>query len=132
MAGQLADAKTTNCEGSDRHICALGYVAIMSSFVSLVTNVLYFTLGATLTATGACTTFRSLAALRLLLGIFESALNPGFVLITSSWWKREEQPFRVGLWYSANGFIGAPSGAIFYAIAHLHVGHTTHTYLKPR
>ncbi|KAJ5992657.1 hypothetical protein N7451_008381 [Penicillium sp. IBT 35674x] len=88
--------------------------------IAKVLTITFVLWGATLTATGACTTFRSLAALRLLLGIFESALNPGFVLITSSWWKREEQPFRVGLWYSANGFIGAPSGAIFYAIAHLH------------
>ncbi|KAJ5723710.1 hypothetical protein N7488_001745 [Penicillium malachiteum] len=88
--------------------------------IAKVLTITFVLWGATLTATGACTTFGSLAAVRFLLGIFESALNPGFVLITSSWWKREEQPFRVGLWYSANGLIGAPSGAIFWAIAHLH------------
>ncbi|KAJ5647319.1 hypothetical protein N7490_003691 [Penicillium lividum] len=88
--------------------------------IAKVLTVAFVLWGITLTCTGACTDFRSLATVRLLLGIFESCLNPGFVLITASWWKREEQPFRVGIWYSANGFIGAPSGAIFYGIAHLH------------
>ncbi|KAJ5623623.1 hypothetical protein N7490_012228 [Penicillium lividum] len=35
-----------------------------------------------------------LSAARFFLGVFESCLNPGFVLITSAWWKREEQPAR--------------------------------------
>jgi MFS family permease len=78
-------------------------------------------IGATLAATGSATTFSSLAAARFFLGVFESCLNPGFVLITSSWWKREEQSARIGLWYCANGLIGAPSGLIFWAIAHMRV-----------
>ncbi|KAJ5769635.1 MFS allantoate transporter [Penicillium odoratum] len=77
--------------------------------------------GITLAATGSATNFHSLAAARFFLGVFESCLNPGFVLITSAWWKREEQPALVGLWYSANGFIGAPSGLIFWGIAHINV-----------
>ena len=55
------------------------------------------------------------------MGVFESCVNPGFVLITSSWWKREEQAARFGIWYSANGLMGAPSGVIFWGIAHVHV-----------
>jgi ACS family allantoate permease-like MFS transporter len=66
--------------------------------------------GATLAATGSATRFSTLAVGRFFLGVFESCLNPGFVLITSSWWKREEQTARVALWYCANGLIGAPSG----------------------
>jgi len=66
--------------------------------------------GATLSATGSATNFATLAVGRFFLGVFESCLNPGFVLITSSWWKREEQSARVALWYCANGLIGAPSG----------------------
>ena len=66
--------------------------------------------GATLAATGSATNFATLAVGRFFLGVFESCLNPGFVLITSSWWKREEQSARVALWYCANGLIGAPSG----------------------
>jgi ACS family allantoate permease-like MFS transporter len=75
-----------------------------------------------LAAQGGATSFASLATLRFFMGVFESCVNPGFVLITSSWWKREEQVARLGLWYSANGLIGAPSGLLFYGIAHIHVG----------
>jgi ACS family allantoate permease-like MFS transporter len=68
---------------------------------------------------GSCTSFKPFVAARFFLGVFESCLNPGFVLITSSWWKREEQPARIAIWYCANGVISIPSGFIFYGIAHL-------------
>ena len=70
---------------------------------------------------GSATNFPQLAAARFFLGVLESCVNPGFVLITSSWWKREEQLTRVGIWYSSNGFIGVPSTMIFYAIEHIKV-----------
>ncbi len=70
--------------------------------------------GITLAATGSATNFATLATGRFFLGVFESCLNPGFVLITSSWWKREEQSSRVALWYCANGLFGAPSGFVNY------------------
>jgi ACS family allantoate permease-like MFS transporter len=75
--------------------------------------------GVVLTAMGACRSFKPFMAARFFLGVFESCLNPGFVLITSSWWKREEQPARIAIWYCANGVISIPSGFIFYGIAHL-------------
>ncbi|KAJ6107998.1 hypothetical protein N7523_009321 [Penicillium sp. IBT 18751x] len=77
--------------------------------------------GVVLAATGSATTFPSLAAARFFLGVFESCLNPGFVLISSSWWKREEQAARIGLWYSANGLASLPAGVLFWAIAHIDV-----------
>lgn len=77
--------------------------------------------GVVLTCMGACTNFSSLAAARFFLGVFESCLNPGFILITSSWWKREEQPARIAIWYCANGLASVPAGILFYAVAHLHV-----------
>lgn len=76
--------------------------------------------GITLACTGACTSFGPFAAARFFLGVFESCLNPGFILITSSFWKREEQPLRIAIWYCANGIISIPSGFIFYGVAHLH------------
>jgi ACS family allantoate permease-like MFS transporter len=75
-----------------------------------------------LAATASAKSFTTLAIARFFLGVFESCLNPGFVLITSSWWKREEQAARIGIWYCANGLIGVPSGVIFWGIAHLNVG----------
>ncbi|KIW05789.1 uncharacterized protein PV09_03000 [Verruconis gallopava] len=75
--------------------------------------------GVVLTSMSSCTTFGPFMAARFFLGVFESCLNPGFVLITSSWWKREEQPARIALWYCANGVINIPAGFIFYAVAHV-------------
>lgn len=83
--------------------------------------------GITLACTAAATNFRTLAVARFFLGIFESCLNPGFVLITSSWWKREEQVSRTAVWYCANGLFGAPAAAIFWGIAHIHVS-PAHSY----
>lgn len=80
----------------------------------------FFLWGVVLTCMGACTSFKSFMVARFFLGVFESCLNPGFVLITSSWWKREEQPARIAIWYCANGVISIPSGFIFYGVAHMH------------
>jgi MFS family permease len=80
--------------------------------------------GITLAATGSCKSFATLAPARFFLGVFESCLNPGFVLISSSWWKREEQAARIGLWYSANGLASIPAGVLFWAIAHINVSTT--------
>ncbi|CEJ60725.1 hypothetical protein PMG11_09288 [Penicillium brasilianum] len=77
--------------------------------------------GITLAATGSARSFATLAPARFFLGVFESCLNPGFVLISSSWWKREEQAARIGLWYSANGLASVPAGVLFWAIAHIKV-----------
>jgi hypothetical protein len=38
--------------------------------------------------------FPGIAAARFFLGCFESALTPAFVLITSVFWKRQEQAVR--------------------------------------
>jgi len=76
--------------------------------------------GVVLTSMGSCTRFGPFMTARFFLGVFESPLNPGFVLITSSWWKREEQPVRIAIWFCANGVISIPCGFIFYGVAHLH------------
>ncbi|TPX10390.1 uncharacterized protein E0L32_008609 [Thyridium curvatum] len=76
--------------------------------------------GVTLTCMGACTSFAPFMVTRFLLGVFESCLNPGLILITSSWWKREEQPARIAIWFCASGVISIPTGFIFYGVAHMH------------
>ncbi|QNP98394.1 YALIA101S12e00254g1_1 [Yarrowia lipolytica] len=42
-------------------------------------------------------------ALRTILGMLESAVTPAFVIITSQWYKREEQFLRTSFWLGANG-----------------------------
>lgn len=66
--------------------------------------------------------FASLGALRALAGAAESCADPAFVLITSMWYTRREQPLRIGLWYAANGLGVAVGGIIGYGIGHIHGG----------
>lgn len=44
-------------------------------------------------------TFSGLITLRALLGAFEAASQPSFVLLSSIWYKREEQAGTVIFWY---------------------------------
>lgn len=62
-----------------------------------------------------------MAAVRTLLGAAEALVTPGFVLLVSRFYKREEQPLRVGIWYCCNGlgsFIGA---LVSYGMGHVTV-----------
>ena len=67
------------------------------------------------TATG----FSSLAALRALAGAAEAVSDPAFILITSMWYTRRQQPVRMGLWYTANGFGIALGGLLGFGIGHI-------------
>lgn len=60
----------------------------------------------------ACHSFTSLVAVRVLLGVFESAVAPSLILITTMWYKKHEQPTRMGWWY-----LGTGCGTIMGAIA---------------
>jgi MFS family permease len=42
--------------------------------------------------------YASLCATRFLLGLFEAACLPLFAMITSQWYRRQEQPLRVATW----------------------------------
>lgn len=44
--------------------------------------------------------YGGLLACRFLLGLFEACLSPGFLQITTRWYKQREQPFRFALWVS--------------------------------
>lgn len=78
--------------------------------------------GVVLSCTGAATNFAGLAVCRILLGVFEAPLNAGLVMITAAWWKKEEQPRRLGLWYCSAGFVNLFVVLIFYGVAHIRVG----------
>lgn len=56
--------------------------------------------------------FAGLVVLRVLLGVFESAVAPALILITSMWYKKSEQVPRMGLWY-----LGTGTGTIIGALA---------------
>ncbi|KAJ9482476.1 hypothetical protein VN97_g10948 [Penicillium thymicola] len=64
--------------------------------------------------------FGSLAALRVLLGAFEAAVNPGLTIITSTWYKPSEHALRHGLWYGGASVAYIFGGILAYAISHIH------------
>ncbi|PWY98134.1 MFS general substrate transporter [Testicularia cyperi] len=66
--------------------------------------------------TPAITSWQGLIAQRFFLGAIESAVSPGFVYITRAWYKRSEQPLRLGIWYSATGLFSIFSGLVNYGI----------------
>lgn len=79
----------------------------------------------------ACHNFAGLAALRFLLGIFEAAIMPTFMILTAIWYKREEQPLRTALWY--NTFAGVcQSGSLGIREAYETTGFRGYTQLCNR
>ncbi|KAF2224779.1 major facilitator superfamily domain-containing protein [Elsinoe ampelina] len=59
--------------------------------------------GVIVTVTSACKNYAGLVTTRVLLGVFEAAVAPSLMLITSMWFRREQQPIRTGIWYLGTG-----------------------------
>ncbi|CZS75357.1 unnamed protein product [Fusarium graminearum] len=74
--------------------------------------------GAVLMAHGAIHSFPALAAVRTILGALESAINPGTMLLFGMYYKRTEQPLRMGIWIGSAGV-----GYIIAGIASFGIGH---------
>nr|QFR37146.1 MFS transporter [Cyberlindnera americana] len=55
--------------------------------------------------------------LRTMLGAMECSVTPAMMIITSQWYKKEEQFFRTCIWFSFNGFGTIFGSAIAYGIA---------------
>jgi len=47
--------------------------------------------------------YEGFIALRTILGAFESAVTPAFVIVTAQWYKKEEVFLRTAIWFSFNG-----------------------------
>ncbi|KAH8844704.1 hypothetical protein MCOR02_010857 [Pyricularia oryzae] len=78
-----------------------------------------FMWGALLMAQAAAVNFAGLLALRVLSGAFEAIADPAFMLITSMFYTRAEQPSRISAWYAWNGIGVAGGGLIGYGIGHI-------------
>jgi MFS family permease len=70
-----------------------------------------FMWGALLMCQAGGKSFGALAVLRVLSGAFESIADPAFMLFTSMFYTREEQPSRISVWYAFNG-IGVAGGGL--------------------
>ncbi|KAL6229160.1 major facilitator superfamily domain-containing protein [Aspergillus navahoensis] len=67
----------------------------------------------------ASSNFGGFFALRFLLGAFECVQMPAFVLITSMYYTREEQPLRMLFWYGTNGIAIIAGGLFAYGVGHI-------------
>ena len=70
------------------------------------------------TSMAACHSFRGLMIARFFLGLFEGGCLPLFGIITSQWYRQNEQPLRVAAWYSMNGIANLTCAALSYGIGH--------------
>ncbi|KAF3061861.1 hypothetical protein GL218_03703 [Daldinia childiae] len=75
--------------------------------------------GAVLMTTAASRSFASLMVIRAILGCLESCINPAFIVISSQWWTRDEQPLRISYWYLGNSIGQVCGGLLGYGIAHI-------------
>ncbi|KAL9109894.1 MAG: hypothetical protein Q9227_005417 [Pyrenula ochraceoflavens] len=73
--------------------------------------------GMILACHAAATNFAGLVVLRTLLGIFEAACQPSFVLLSSIWYKRSEQNETVTYWYMMNGMQQIVGGLLAYCFS---------------
>lgn len=76
----------------------------------------------------ASTNFQGLLASRFLLGLFEASCLPLFTIITTTWYRRSEQPLRIAIWYGTNGVASMLGSLLAYACSFLHAGAKLHVY----
>ncbi|KAG8533029.1 uncharacterized protein KY384_001812 [Bacidia gigantensis] len=75
--------------------------------------------GIVATLLGVTQNFGGFLAARFFLGVTESGLFPGVVFYLSMWYKRNEQHYRVALFFSAASLAGAFGGILAWGIAHM-------------
>lgn len=84
--------------------------------------------GVIVAAQAGCTSYGGMLAARFFLGLTEATVVPAWVIYTSQWYTREEQAFRVGLWFASCGLSQILGGSVAYGIAE-HVGKDPHATL---
>ncbi|KAL2852395.1 major facilitator superfamily domain-containing protein [Aspergillus pseudoustus] len=79
---------------------------------------LIFCWGVVLTLHAVAQNYAGLMVLRTLLGIFESAISPGFSLITGMWYTPKEHMSRHSVWFAGNASASLIGSGIAYGILH--------------
>jgi MFS family permease len=83
--------------------------------------------GAVVALTAACVNYGGLLAVRFLLGVAEATITPAFMFITTTWYTRDEIPFRTGIWFSGNSIGGLVAGLLAYGLGHIE--HPLHPWM---
>ncbi|KAL3455250.1 major facilitator superfamily domain-containing protein [Aspergillus heterothallicus] len=79
---------------------------------------LIFCWGVVLTLHAVAENYAGLMVLRTFLGIFESAISPGFSLITGMWYTPKEHMSRHSFWFAGNASASLIGSGIAYGILH--------------
>ncbi|KAG0163725.1 hypothetical protein DFQ28_011303 [Apophysomyces sp. BC1034] len=79
-------------------------------------GLIVFIWGAILLCHGFGHTFSQMVAMRFLLGLFEAGIYPALTLLVATFYRRAEQPTRLGIVWLCNGFAMILGGAITYGI----------------
>ncbi|KAH6715701.1 major facilitator superfamily domain-containing protein [Leptodontidium sp. MPI-SDFR-AT-0119] len=82
----------------------------------LATNV--FLWGCVIACSAAAKNFASLMAVRFLLGVFESCVQPAFIIMTTMWYTKREQAVLTSLWYCMTGVQLMVGGIIAWGVSH--------------
>ncbi|KAJ6030989.1 major facilitator superfamily transporter [Penicillium herquei] len=73
--------------------------------------------GTALACAAACQNFAGLATTRVILGMSEACCQPIFVILSSTWYKREEQAATAIYWFVMNGLQQVIGGLIGFAFS---------------
>ncbi|KAH7231571.1 hypothetical protein FSOLCH5_005005 [Fusarium solani] len=77
-----------------------------------------FCWGCVIACSAAAKNFASLMVVRFLLGVFESCVQPSFIIMTSMWYTKREQSILTSLWYCMTGVQLMVGGIIAWGVSH--------------
>ncbi|EON98225.1 putative allantoate permease protein [Phaeoacremonium minimum UCRPA7] len=77
-----------------------------------------FCWGAIVACSAAAKNFGALMTVRFLLGVFESCVQPSFIIMTSMWYTKREQSVLTSLWYCMTGVQLMVGGIIAWGTSH--------------
>ncbi|KAJ5641507.1 hypothetical protein N7490_005507 [Penicillium lividum] len=67
----------------------------------------------------AMNTFEGLIVLRALMGVFEAACQPTFVVLSATWYRREEQASTINFWFMMNGLQNIVGGLLAFGFSYV-------------
>ncbi|KAF5656338.1 allantoate permease [Fusarium circinatum] len=85
--------------------------------------------GVCLILTVVCKDYKTLYTQRFFLGLLESGISPMFMMIVGSFYKKNEQAMRMGIWYSCTGYVSIISPIINYGFGQINGGVSSWRYM---
>lgn len=71
--------------------------------IERVAAAIIFIWGICVMTSAACHTWQTFYVQRFFLGCIEAGIGPMFVMVVGGFYKKTEQAFRIGLWFSCTG-----------------------------